>query len=230
MNNTSKQFNHIPVSFPKLIQENLEGSRVYVTPDGNKYPSVTTVLSNYNKEGILEWRKRVGEEKANQISRQATNRGTRVHKIIETYLKNQEIKGIDEMMPDSKSIFFKMKKELDNIDNIVCLETKLFSHQLKLAGTVDCIAEYNGVLSVIDFKTSTRLKRKEDIVSYFMQAVAYSKMYEEHTGQEINNLVIMIGVDSAPFTQVLKIKNLEIPSYYDKLLEYREKYLLAEGI
>ena len=226
MNN---QFIHTKREFPSLVQETSNGTRFYVTPDGKRYPSVTTVLSDHNNSGILEWRQRVGEEKANQISKQATNRGTRVHKIIEKYLLNEPINGIDEMMPDSKSLFFKMKSELNNINNIHCLETRLYSHELRLAGTVDCIAEHKGKMSVIDFKTSKRLKRKADISHYFMQAAAYSKMFTEHTGISIDKLVILIGVDSASFPQVLVAENLEIALYESQLLEYREKFLLKEG-
>ena len=146
-------FTHIRHDFPKLLQENVDGSRCYVTPTGEKYPSVTTVLSDYGKEAIMEWRKRVGEEHANKVSRAATTRGTSVHKVLEAYLKNEDISGF-EMMPNVKSLFFRMKQELDGkVNNIHCLEDKLFSHELKLAGTVDCVAEHNGTLSVIDFSS-----------------------------------------------------------------------------
>jgi hypothetical protein len=225
----NKTFTHIPREFPKLLQENVNGERMYLTPDGNKYPSVTTVLSDYNKEGILQWRKNVGEEKANEITRKATTRGTRVHKIIEKYLMNEEIRNLDEMMPDAKSIFFKMKSELNNIDNIMCLETRMFSHELKIAGTVDCVAEYKGKLSVIDFKTSTRLKKKADIENYFMQASAYGVMFSEHSGLQIENFVIMIGVDDAAFTQILSVDSSEILTYKDQLLKFRHQYFLKKG-
>ena len=213
-------FNHVPHEFPKLLQENLDGSRVYVTPTGDKYPSVTTVLSDYGKKELMEWRARVGEEHANKVSRQATTRGTSVHKVIETYLNNDLISQ-DDLMPNVKSLYVRMKPELDKLNNIHCLEDRLFSHQLKLAGTVDCIAEYNGVLSVIDFKTSVRLKKKEKIGSYFMQGTAYATMFEEMTGLKIEQIVIMIGVDSANFCQVLKVKP---DDYRDELQFYIDKY------
>ena len=175
-------FTHIPHDFPKLLQENVDGTRCYVTPTGERYPSVTTVLSEYGKEGIMEWRKKVGEAKANEISRKATTRGTGVHKALELYLKNEDVSSL-EMLPNVKSLFVRMKQELeDKVNNIHCLESRLFSHELKLAGTVDCIAEHKGVLSVIDFKTSIRLKKKENIGNYFMQAAAYRQMFHEMTG------------------------------------------------
>ena len=217
-------FNHIHHDFPKLIQENLDGTRVYVTPTGEKYPSVTTVLSDHGKEAILEWRKKVGEEKANKISRQATTRGTGVHKAIETYLKNEDISGL-EMMPNVKSLFYRMKKELDGrVNNIHCLEEKLFSHNLKLAGTVDCVAEHDGVLSVIDFKTSIRLKKKENIGGYFMQGVAYAKMFSEMANLDIEKVVILIGVDTAEFCQTLVIKKADFGQHEEMLHQYINSY------
>lgn len=213
-------FVHVPHEFPKLLRENLDGSRYYVTPTGEKYPSVTTVLSDYNKKAIVEWRKRVGDEKANEISRKATSRGTSVHSIIEKYLKNEQVKH-EEMMPNVKSLFVRMKQELNKLNNIHALEENLFSHELGLAGTVDCVAEYDGVLSVVDFKTSTRLKKKDDIKNYFMQGAAYSTMFTEMTQLPIEQVVIMIGVDSANFCQVLKVKPED---YIDDLKVYVTNY------
>lgn len=216
-------FNHVSHVFPQLLQENVEGRRLYVTPNGEKYASVTTVLSDYGKESIMEWRKKVGEEKANEISRKATTRGTSVHKVIETFLNNQDISGI-EMMPNVKSLFYRMKPELEKMNNIHCLETRLFSHKLRLAGTVDCIAEHNGVLSVVDFKTSIRLKKKEQIQNYFMQGVAYADMFNEMTGLEIDQIVILIGVDTASFAQTLTVKKHEMEGHRQELHKYIEAY------
>lgn len=213
-------FNHIKHDLPQLLQENVDGTRMYATPSGEKYPSVTTILADYGKEGIMEWRKRVGEEKANQISRAATTRGTGVHAVIEKYLNNEDISN-QELMPNVKSLFYRMKVELDKLNNIHCLETPLHSHELGLAGTVDCIAEFNGTLSVIDFKTSVRLKKKEQIGNYFMQGAAYSKMFTEITQLPIEQVVIIIGVDTANFCQVLKVKPED---YIDELKVYISKY------
>jgi genome maintenance exonuclease 1 len=219
-------FNHIHHDFPQLLQENLEGRRVYVTPAGERYPSVTTVLSDYGKEALMEWKARVGEQKAKEISRKATTRGTGVHKALELYLKNEDISSL-EMMPNVKSLFIKMKSELDGkVNNIHCLEDKLFSHELKLAGTVDCIAEHNGILSVIDFKTSIRLKKKEYIANYFMQGAAYSTMFTEMTGLPISQVVILIGVDTANFCQTLTVKSDELAYHKQELLKYIEAYHL----
>jgi len=217
-------FNHIHHDFPKLLQENVDGTRCYVTPTGEKYPSVTTVLSDYGKKELMEWRARVGEAKANEISRKATTRGTGVHKALEMYLKNEDVSSL-EMLPNVKSLFVRMKQEIDaKVNNIHCLEDRLFSHELKLAGTVDCIAEYKGVLSVIDFKTSIRLKKKENIGGYFMQGAAYATMFNEMTNLNIEQIVILIGVDTANFCQTLTTKGLEIRHYRQELQKYIDGY------
>lgn len=217
-------FNHVSHNFPQLLQENVDGVRRYVTPTGEKYPSVTTVLADYGKEGIMEWRKRVGEEKANKISRQATTRGTGVHKALELYLKNEDVSSL-EMMPNVKSLFVRMKQEIDaKVNNIHCLEDRLYSHTLKLAGTVDCIAEHNGVLSVIDFKTSVRLKKKENIGNYFMQCAAYAQMFTEMTSLPITQVIVLIGVDTANFCQTLKIGEEELNNYKNMLQTYIDAY------
>jgi genome maintenance exonuclease 1 len=217
-------FNHISHNFPKLLTEDVDGKRMYRAPNGEHYPSVTTVLSEYNKKEIQEWRARVGEEQANKISRQATTRGTSVHKVIEKYLKNEDISKY-EMLPNVKSLFYRMKEELDKkVNNIHCLEDKLYSHTLKLAGTVDCISEYNGELSVIDFKTSVRLKKKENIGNYFMQGAAYSTMFTEMTGLPINKIVILIGVDTANFCQTLTVQGEELNFHKAELQKYIDSY------
>jgi genome maintenance exonuclease 1 len=215
------EFSHVPVNLPKLLREEVDGVRCYATPDGKRYPSVTTVLSDYNAESIQAWRKRVGDKAADRISKAATDRGTAVHKLVEDYLNNKT-PDLSDCMPNSRAIFGRMKKELNKLNNIHCLEKSLFSHELRLAGTVDCIAEYDGKLSVIDFKTSTRLKKKTDIRNYFMQAAAYATMYEEMTGNAIDNLIILIGVETSTFPQVMKDTrsnytidlNMQIESYY----------------
>ena len=217
-------FKHIHHDFPELLQDNTTGSRFYITPNGKKYASVTTVLSDYGKAGLMEWRAKVGEEKANEISRKAVNRGTGVHKALEMYLKNEDMSSM-EMMPNVKSLFVKMKKELDEkVNNIHCLENRLFSHELKLAGTVDCIAEYKGELAVIDFKTSIRLKKKENIANYFMQGAAYATMFTEMTGLPINKVVILIGVDTANFCQTMYVEGDELAAHKQELQKYIDNY------
>lgn len=215
-------FEHIHHDYPKLLQENVNGSRHYVTPTGEKYPSVTTILSNYNKKAIDAWKSRVGEKEAARVSKKATDRGTSVHAAIEMFLKNEDMSGVS-MLPNVKTLYVRMKEELRKVNQIHALETKLFSHKLKLAGTVDCIAEYNGVLSVIDFKTSQRLKKKEWTKSYFMQGAAYATMFTEMTNIPVEDIVILIGVDAVNFCQTFKVKVSDyIGPLHDQIAKYNE--------
>ncbi len=180
------------MKLPELVSETApDGKRYYVTPSGSKLPSVTTVVGAQKKQAIMEWRRRVGEEVANKISRQATSRGTNVHTLCEKYLNNEEL---GEMMPDAFEMFRSLKPLLNRINNIHYQEVALWSEQLGLAGRVDCIGEFDGVLSVIDFKTSKKIKKLEDIQDYFWQTTAYALMYEELVGQPINDLVIIMAV------------------------------------
>ena len=171
-----------------------EKGRRYITPDGVRYPSVTTVLSVLSQDGIEKWKKRVGEKEANRISSYAAKRGTNVHSIIEKYLDN-EPNFEKSFMPHIISSLVDLKPVLSRIDEIYLQECALYSNHLGLAGRVDCIAKFDGELSVIDFKTSRKPKKKEWIESYFMQCTAYAIMWEERTGIPITKLVVMVAVD-----------------------------------
>lgn len=170
-----------------------DGKRYYTLPDGTRLPSVTTVIGAMKKKSIMEWRARVGEEKANQISKKATSRGTNVHTLCERYLNNE---SLGDIMPDALEMFKTIKPLLHNINNIHYQEQALWSKAIGMAGRVDCIAEWNEVLSVIDFKTSKKIKKKEDIQDYFAQCTAYSLMYEELIGRPIDQLVIVMAVEN----------------------------------
>jgi hypothetical protein len=203
-----------------LETETVNGKRFYRTPEGLLYPSVTTITSQHGKDKILEWRKRVGEEEANRISTKASSRGTRVHKICENYLNNEEDYA-RKTMPDSVAMFKSIQPLLDeHVNNIHALEIPLYSHHLRVAGRVDCIAEYDGKLSIIDFKTSSKLKEESWIKGYFMQCSAYAVMYEERTGIPVSQLVIMIAVDSEHPQVFIKKRN----DYIKDFISYREAY------
>jgi genome maintenance exonuclease 1 len=194
-----------------------DGKRYYTTPDGVKLPSVTTVIGAKGKKAIMEWRKRVGEEEANKISRKASSRGTNVHTLCERYLNNEELGMI---MPDAKEMFLPLKPLLNRINNIHYQECTLWSVKLEMAGRVDCIGEFDGVLSVIDFKTSKRPKKKEDIDNYFAQCVAYACMYEELIGIGIEQIVIIMAVEgSEPLLFIEKTED-----YLNTLLDYIKFY------
>jgi len=169
-----------------------DGTRLYKTPSGKSYPSVTTVTGLHTKKGIMEWRKRVGEAEANRISGKASARGTRIHSLCESYLRSEPCE------PDmfDKELFESISQWLGDINNIHALEDPLYSDHLEVAGTVDCIAEFQGKLSVIDFKTSSKPKDRDDIHQYFMQTAAYAVAFEERTGIPIGRLVIIMAVDN----------------------------------
>ena len=169
-----------------------DGKRYYTLPDGTRLPSVTTVLGAQKKQAIMAWRKRVGEDVANAISKKATGRGTNVHTLCERYLNNDPLGNI---MPDAVEMFRSLKPLLNRIDNIHYQEQALWSKQIGMAGRVDCIGEFDGELSVIDFKTSKRIKSSADIEDYYWQTTAYALMYEELIGIPINNLVIIMAVE-----------------------------------
>ena len=177
---------------------NEDGSRVYVNASGVAYPSATTVLSVLSRDGIAKWRARVGAEEADKISKQASTRGTKIHTLTETYLKNEDLKeaytNTNASLLDVE-MFKKFKPVLDSIGDIHCQELALYSDHLRMAGRVDCIADYNRLRAVIDFKTSSKPKKKEHISSYFMQTAAYAIMYEERTGIPVPWLVVLIAVE-----------------------------------
>ena len=183
----------IEIGYDDLEVENGANGRRYLSPEGNKYPSITTVLGVLSKAGIAAWRARVGDEEANKISHRASTRGTAVHDIVEKYLDNEEL---PEVLPHITASLSNLKPSLSRIGRIFAQESPLYSKHLGVAGRVDCVGEYDGVPSIIDFKTSKKIKKKEWITSYFMQAAAYAIMWEERTGMPITNLVIIMDVDN----------------------------------
>jgi genome maintenance exonuclease 1 len=185
----------------------IDGKRHYVTPEGGKYKSVTTILDEkLDKTALLEWRKKVGEAEANRISTQAANRGTAIHNIAEHYLLNNESfpKG---SMPANIDTFRKLRPILDeHIGKIYGLEYFLYSDTLKTAGATDCIAEFDGVNSIVDFKTARKPKKEEWIESYFLQATCYAMMAEERLGLVIPQIAILIAVDHEEPQVFVKLK------------------------
>lgn len=212
-------FNYTPIEFDDLQTVTIEGKRYYQTPEGNRYPSVTTVTGIYNKQVIIEWRKRVGEAEANRISTQASSRGTRMHTLCEKYLLGESFNK--PMMPDALAMFNKIKPILDdNITDIYGIETPLYSDHLRVAGRVDCIARFAGKRAIVDFKTSGKPKKEEWITNYFMQCAAYAVMFEERTGISIPRLAVVIAVaDDEPQVFVKKRDD-----YIDKFLDLRKEY------
>ena len=215
-------FNHVQhgIELPKLTRETTESGRKYFTPEGNAYPSITTVLGILGKEAIIAWRQRVGEEEANKVSRQASNRGTAVHKLAEDYVDNKpDWKG--KHMPANIATFNSIKTVLDEkLDNVWMQEVFLYSDRLKCAGQVDCIGEWEGVLSIVDFKTSRRVKKKEDITNYFIQMCFYAAAFLERTGIAIKQAVVVMAVDdNEPL--IFKVNTFD---YLEHFVAVRKKY------
>ena len=189
-------FNHIDLDLQPLEREHIDGVRYYKIPDEDelvKMVSITSVTSHFNKEIFINWRKKVGNEEADRITKAATGRGTDMHTLTEHYLKNEDL---PEVRPISDFLFKIAKGKLNKIDNIYALEGPLYSKELGIAGTVDCIAEYDGELAIIDFKTSKKPKPRNWIEHYFVQCMAYGCMLYEMKGISIKKLVIIMACEN----------------------------------
>ena len=216
-------FNHVPAVLPPLERETVDGVRYYKVPDEDEFVklvSITSVTSFWNREKFAKWRKKIGEEKANEITRKATSRGTDTHTLIEHYLLNEET--LPEVQPISDFLYKIAKPTLNNIDNIHALEGSLYSKQLGVAGTVDCIAEYDGELAVIDFKTSAAPKPRDWIDGYFVQAAAYACMYYELTGISVKKLVIIMTCENG---DCVVYEERDKAKYIKLLVNYIECFL-----
>ena len=203
----TKQFNWVYSGIPdskrsKLIEKNHK--HYYLTPNGDIFPSVTTMLSatSDNRKSLARWRNNVGHDVANYITIQAAKNDTDTHEIIEKYLNNKNISSNGTLL--SKAHLSQLKPILHNINNIRCTEIPLYSNELRLAGTCDCIAEYNDKLSIIDFKTSRKQKKESWILNYFLQATAYSKMYEHLTNIKIEQIIILISGEDETVSEFVK--------------------------
>ena len=200
--------------------ENHNGKRHYVTPEGELYPSITTILGEFSKASIQAWRKRVGETEANKISGKASRRGTSVHSVCESYIKNED-GYLDGQTPNIVELFKTIEPFLERIDNVHGVELALYSDHFGVAGRTDLIAEFDGNLSVIDYKTSRKIKNWEMCHSYFMQGAFYAHAYEERTGISINNIVIIMAVENEEPLLFRETKN----RWIEPLNQVRHKYI-----
>lgn len=220
-----KKFNFVE-NMPELQQLDVDEStntRYYISPNGVKLPSVTSVLSHFKKKSLIEWRNKIGNEEADAIMYRAATRGTKFHNMMESYLRNED-HFLDGVMPDMKQAFRDMKETLDLIDNIRYIESPLYSEKLGVAGRTDCIAEFAGVPSIIDFKTSRKVKKVEWIENYFEQGAAYALMYEELVNKPIDQIVILISVDFMEQPQCfIRDKNQYLESLLEKIHIYKQE-------
>jgi genome maintenance exonuclease 1 len=219
-------FTFVDVDLEPLEVEpvNKDGVRFYKLPKTDKYyPSVTSITSFKNAAFFKDWRKKIGEDEANRITARATQRGTAFHSIAEDYINGElDLEKYLENNPLSVRMFQSAKDTLNRIDNIHCLESFLYSHYLGLAGRVDCIAEFDGELAVIDFKTSTKEKKEDYIEHYFVQETAYAAMFLERTGIEVKKIVTLIAAEEGSI-QVFQKHNLD--DYLQLLKSYIEEFV-----
>ena len=215
-------FNHVDINLPQLERETIDGVRYYSVPDEEellRLVSITSVTSHFNKEIFVKWRKKVGNEEADRITKRATSRGTDMHTLTEHFLKNEELPTVQ---PISDFLFKISKGKLKNINNIYALEGSLYSKELGIAGTVDCIAEYNGQLAIIDFKTSAKPKPREWIDHYFVQCMAYGCMLYELTGISVKKLVIIMACENG---ECVVYEERDKSKYIKLLSKYIRKFV-----
>ena len=215
-------FKHIDVTLPELERETIDGIRYYKVPDEQellKLVSITSITSHFNREIFINWRKKVGEEEAEKITKAATSRGTDMHSLVENYLDNKDLPPV---APMADFLFKIAKTNLNRINNIYALEGSLYSKQLGIAGTVDCIAEYDGELAIIDFKTSKKPKPREWIEHYFVQCMAYGCMLYELTGISVKKLVIIMACENG---ECVVYEERDKSKYLKLLVEYIRKFV-----
>ena len=214
----TKSFNHLPKLQEDQVQQITEdGRRVYVCP-GGKFPSVTTVVGWEKNEFFKKWRRDNPKE-----SQRVCQRGTNLHKLIENYLLNEQIEK-NSLMPDQYELFKQVQDKLDTIDNVHALEYPLWGAKVGLAGRVDCVADYNGVKSIIDFKGSTNRKREEDIENYKLQATAYALLWEERFNEKIENIVILITCEDSSVQEFIDKPIKYVGKLFDVIQKYKEKF------
>ena len=210
--------------FQPLEMINISGRRYYVSRDGKIYPSVTTVLSVMDNQGIEAWKKRVGPAVAKADALRGAIRGSSFHLICEDYLRNKNVDmHKNKILP--KALFELARPEIDKIDNILALETALCSEQLCIAGKPDCIGEYEGVLSVVDFKTATRKKKIEWVGNYFLQETAYSLVWEDVTGIPIGQIVTIVACEDGSLQTFVEHRD----KFVTKLNYYIKKFTQLYG-
>ena len=216
-------FNHVNLNLPNLSRKTVDGVRYYQVEDGGEMldlVSITSVTSHRNRAKFAKWRKKVGDKEADRITKAATSRGTDMHTLTEYYLKNED--APTDVLPISKMLFNIAKPFLDSITNIHALESSMYSKELGIAGTVDCIAEYDGELAIIDFKTSKSPKPRKWIDHYFVQCCAYACMLYELTGLTVKKFVIIMACENGECEVYIERDKTK---YIKELVQYIQEFI-----
>tara|TARA_Y100001937_G_C7039492_1_gene293957 strand:- start:99 stop:809 length:711 start_codon:yes stop_codon:yes gene_type:complete len=223
-------FIHNEISVPELSTKNVNRKRFYQTPEGKLYPSITTVLQKRKMAGLMEWRKNVGDDVANYIARTAAHRGTKVHHMCEDFLNNNFDEETHKKNFLPYVLFGQMKPVLmQKVNNIYAQECGLYSDKYRVAGRVDCIAEYNNIPSIIDFKTSRKERNDDWNESYYIQAAAYAEMFEERTGISINQIVILVVTEDGVVQEFVKDKGDYIPMLVEAIDDFTSDWEKEEN-
>lgn len=222
-----KVFDHVGLKPVEMDTVTIDGKRYYLTPSGNKYPSITTVISNNSKKqkSLAKWRSRIGKDKAQAISNRSSGRGTRFHKLAEDYLNNELDTKKYKDQPLPWIMFHSSRSVLDNINNVYLQEAALYSDFLQVAGRVDCIAEYNGILSIIDFKTSAEKKKASWLYDYYVQETAYACCLQELYDIKVKQLVTIVACENSDVqVSIVEPKKEYFVRLQEYIQEYQEKY------
>ena len=213
-------FEHIELDLPVLERELIDGVRYYtINGQNKKLVSITSVISHYKKDFFNAWRKRIGEAEADKITRKATSRGTDMHTLVENYLHNRDLPPVQ---PISEHLFKIAKKDLNRINSIRALEGALYSEVLGVAGTCDCIANFDDELAIIDFKTSKQPKPRDWIDGYFVQCAAYAAMLYELTGLVVKKFVIIMSCENG---ECVVYEERDKKKYLKLLTQYIKKFV-----
>lgn len=227
-----KVFDHVGLKPVEMDTVTIDGKRYYLTPSGNKYPSITTVISNNSKKqkSLAKWRNRIGKDKAQAISNRSSGRGTRFHKLAEDYLNNELDTKKYKDQPLPWIMFHSSRSVLDNINNVYLQEAALYSDFLQVAGRVDCIAEYNGILSIIDFKTSAEKKKSSWLYDYYVQETAYACCLQELYDIKVKQLVTIVACENSDVqVSIVEPKKEYFVRLQEYIQEYQEKYGRQSG-
>lgn len=214
-------FIYEPLELPKLERKHIGEKRIYFNPKDKEkqYISITTVTSFFNRHIFVDWRKKVGNEEADRITKAATTRGSDLHTLNECHLQGIEPPNVPEI---SQKLFEVNKPALNKIGKIYGIELGMYSDYLGIAGTCDLVAEYDGELSIIDYKTSKKPKPESWLEHYFVQCCAYAFMLKELTGMEVKKLVIIMSCENG---ELAVYEKKDLSPYIKLLVKYIKHYI-----